>query len=501
MLQRVIGAVLVALGVLSAALAVASATVWRPDDVVTASSTSGGAATLLVVEPGVLDLVSDEVTVTASRSDGGEVAVALGREADVRGWVGDDAHLAVTGLASWDALATQLVAGNTTPVEPSDDGTTKPSADASATPSGDATTKPSDDASTKPSADASATPAASPTPTPVVGSSGLVGPDPSGSDMWFASASGAGSASLPAGTAVAEGRTMLLVASVGDGAPAPVLTLSWQREVSSAWLVPGLVLGSLLALAGAAVLLAASRGGLRAVGASTRRSILETSARTAATLSRRGGQRAEPTDERPASPTPTQPPATRPTTPVAPTVAQAPSPYDLRPGPSSPGGPVPAGPADRGPVPGAASAAGAQPADGPARTAGTSAASPYETRPSSPTSGSAVEPAAETGARPLTRRELREQAEREALLAAQEKTRRRPRTGALPAVRAERAGGGTEPTPTQPAPPAASPTPAPTPDDSNTARADAWRRAWGFEQQTWTPDTHDASPARPEEDA
>ena len=63
MLQRVIGAVLVALGVLSAALAVASATVWRPDDVVTASSTSGGAATLLVVEPGVLDLVSDEVTV------------------------------------------------------------------------------------------------------------------------------------------------------------------------------------------------------------------------------------------------------------------------------------------------------------------------------------------------------------------------------------------------------------------------------------------------------
>lgn len=292
---------------------------------------------------------------------------------------------------------------------------------------------------------------------------------------------------------------MLLVASVGDGAPAPVLTLSWRRDVSSAWLVPGLVLGGLLALAGAAVLLAASRGGLRAVGASTRRSILETSARTAATLARRGGQRAEPADERPASPTPAQPPATRPATPVAPTVEQTPSPYGLRPGPAVPGRPAPAAPT--GLEPGAVPATDTSFAVGSAQAGGIAAASPYAMRPSAPTSGSAVDAAADSAARPLTRRELREQAEREALLAAQEKTRRRPRTGALPVVRAERAGGGTEPTPTQPAPPAAAAAPAPTPDDSNTARADAWRRAWGFEQQAWTPAAHDGSPARPEEDA
>lgn len=449
MLQRVIGAVLVVLGLLSAGLAVASATIWRPDEVVTASSTSEGAATMLVVEPGVLGLVSDDVTVTARRSDGGEVVVALGREVDVRGWVGEDAHLSVTGLASWDTLATQLVPGSTTPVEPGDDVTTEPSDDESATPA------------------------------PVVGTSGLVGPDPSGSDMWFTSASGDGSAGLPEGTALDDGRSMLLVASVGDGAPAPVLTLSWQRDVSVPWLVPGLVLGGVLVIVGLAALVAASRGGLRAVGAITRRSILESTARTAATLARRGGTRttsAEGEASRPDAPGT----GDRPVTPVDAT-ASAPGAAN---GPV--GGAAPAGSAAS--RPGAAhSPATTTPAgSGPSTGAG---GSPYAARTSAPTSSSAAEPTT----RPLTRRELREQAERAAALAAQEKARRRPRTGALPVVRAERASAAAEPDT-----PAAAP--APTPEDSGTARADAWRRAWGFEQQAWTPAPHGTSPARTEED-
>ncbi|QIK83973.1 hypothetical protein [Sanguibacter sp. HDW7] len=486
MLQRVIGWLLVALGVLSAALGVASATVWRPDDLVTASSSGAGATTLLAVEPGVLDLVSDDVTVTATRPDGGEITVALGREVDVRGWVGSDAHLSVTGLATWDRLATTLVAGETTPLEPADGESTKAS--------DDKTTKPSDDKTTKPADDGSA--AATPGPATVVGTSGLVGPDPSGSDMWFASATGAGSATLPVDVPAGVGRTMLLVASVGDGAPAPVLALAWQREVATPWLVPALVVGILLLLAGGLVLLAATRGGLLAVGATARRSILETSARTAATLStRRDGRRAD---------TPAEPPA--PATPagtVSPTstTTRTADPAASAPSTSSPYGPRPVAPsADSASVlPGMAVGATRPPAP----------ASPYAVRRSAPSAGSATDQGTDAaslaatapagaGGRPLTRREMREQAEREAALAAQEKARRRPRTGTLPVVRAARSAG--ETVDATPAPPPAT-SPSPPAEDAGTARADAWRRAWGFEQQTWSPSPQDQSPTNPEEDA
>lgn len=479
MLQRVIGWVLVALGVVSASLGVASATVWRPDDLVTASSSGTGATTLLMVEPGVLDLVSDDVTVTATRPDGGEIAVALGREVDVRGWVGSDAHLSVTGLATWDRLATTLVAGETTPLKPADDETTKPA--------DDKTTTPSDDGSA----------AATPEPATVVGTSGLVGPDPSGSDMWFASATGTGSATLPVDVPAGVGRAMLLVASVGDGAPAPVLALAWQREVATPWLVPALVVGVLLLLAGGLVLLAATRGGLLAVGATARRSILETSARTAATLStRRDGRRAD---------TPAEPPA--PATPagtVSPTstTTRTADLTEAAPSASSPYGPRPVAPSADSASGLSGIAVGATQLPAPA--------SPYAIRRSAPSTGAATDPASDTatplaatapaaaGGRPLTRREMREQAEREATLAAQEKARRRPRTGTLPVVRAARSAGETVDATPAPPPVAA---PAPTIEDAGTARADAWRRAWGFEQQTWSSASQDQSPTTPEEDA
>src|SRR5690606_18819004 len=102
-------------------------------------------------EPGVLGLVSDEVTITAARADGGPVAIVVGREADVRGWVGADAHVAVSGLTSWTQLASSSVAGETTPVA-------EPTAEES--------------------------PAADDAEAPFVGASGIVGPDPAGSDMW-----------------------------------------------------------------------------------------------------------------------------------------------------------------------------------------------------------------------------------------------------------------------------------------------------------------------------
>ena len=106
MLPRVIASLLCLLGAVAAGLGVASATVWRPSDTLSASASSD---TYLVTDPGVLDLAADRVTVVAHAS--GPVVVALGRTADVEAWVGTDPATRVTGLASRTELATEAVSG------------------------------------------------------------------------------------------------------------------------------------------------------------------------------------------------------------------------------------------------------------------------------------------------------------------------------------------------------------------------------------------------------
>src|SRR5690606_16636926 len=84
------GDVLVLLGLVAAGSGVASATLWRASVHVQAEAFAAGATTLLVTEPGVLELVDDTVTVRASAPAGSTVVLAVGREADVRAWVGLD---------------------------------------------------------------------------------------------------------------------------------------------------------------------------------------------------------------------------------------------------------------------------------------------------------------------------------------------------------------------------------------------------------------------------
>ncbi len=73
----------------------ASATVWRPSDTLTASTSATG---YLVTDPGVLDLAGDSVTVTAHAA--GPVVIALGTTGDVDAWVGESRATHVTGLTS-----------------------------------------------------------------------------------------------------------------------------------------------------------------------------------------------------------------------------------------------------------------------------------------------------------------------------------------------------------------------------------------------------------------
>lgn len=221
-LQRIGTAALGLLGLVVVALGVASATVWRADDTLVASLAGAGDATLVVTAPGVLELGGDPVTVTARVPDDGTVVLAVGRDTDVAGWVGEDAHVRVTGMTGWHELQAEQVSAGAT-----DDPSASPSASPSATAPADDATEPAEEAE----GDEAAAPAA----------------DPAGSDMWLDESSGSGSTTLT--WPDRPGRWSLLVASTGEGAVAPTLELAWPRTVTTPWLWPCVVVGTLLVAA------------------------------------------------------------------------------------------------------------------------------------------------------------------------------------------------------------------------------------------------------------
>ena len=214
MLKRLTTAAVGVVGLVVIGLGIASASVWRADDVLVAT-TSGGAHTL-VTDPGVLELGGDPVTVKVSVPDGGTVVLAVGRDTDVAGWVGSDAHAKVTGLSSWHALAVDDVAAPAPTPTPTDAAAAEPA--------------PAD--------------AASPTPTAAATDEPVPAADPTGSDLWVAEETGTGSAELvwPA----QEGRWSLLAVSTGESAP--TLSLAWPRVVTTPWLWPCVAVGTLLVL-------------------------------------------------------------------------------------------------------------------------------------------------------------------------------------------------------------------------------------------------------------
>ena len=187
MLRRILSIALVAVGLVTIGLAIASATVWRDSETVSAAGPAAPGSPLIVTEPGVLSLMADEVEIRATAADEAPVVLAIGREVDVVGWVGDADRVVAEGLASWDQLLTRTAGGT----------------------------------------------------------GGLS--SPAGSDMWVAEAVGSGEAVLD--WARIPGRWSLIAATDGTAA-APVLTLTWSREVTTPFLVPGLVVGGLLLVGG-----------------------------------------------------------------------------------------------------------------------------------------------------------------------------------------------------------------------------------------------------------
>ncbi|QQM66898.1 hypothetical protein [Actinomyces weissii] len=205
MRRRILSEILALAGLVVVILAVCSATIWRPSSTAVATLTSTPSSAYVVTRPGVLGVADPEVTITATATDASSpVTIAVARSADVQSWLANDPHEAVTNLDGWDKLVSQ-------PVRTTCD-------------------LPGQEAGGGECTELVAT-----------------GANPATSDLWLRTASGTGSVTLSVNAAEAD--LVALVATDGTS-PAPSLSLSWPRTVSTPWLIPGLVLGGLLLLVG-----------------------------------------------------------------------------------------------------------------------------------------------------------------------------------------------------------------------------------------------------------
>ncbi len=253
MLQRIIAAVLAVLGLAAIALGIASATVWRADDTLTATARTGDDTSLMTTAPGVLELTDPPVTVRATADDGTPVVLALGRDTDVSAWIGADAHTVVTGLTDWHTLATDAVpAGGEEPAE----GEAAATDEAAPSPTSTEAAAPAEASPTEPSPSPSESAATDDEP-----AAGTTAPDPAGSDLWIEEVTGDGTAELV--WTPRDGRWTLLAAATGEDPGPLTLELSWPQTVTTPWLVPGVAGGAVLLLIAGVLALRSRRGARR----------------------------------------------------------------------------------------------------------------------------------------------------------------------------------------------------------------------------------------------
>ena len=239
MSRRILSVVVTVLGLVLVALAVCSATIWKPGSKVEAKLASGPSQPYVITAPGVLSGAESDVTVTASSSDGKDVHLFVARAADLDAWMSPDANNALpyTAITSIDADAGTLASKDETQYCPPANAAPAPSAAPSAQPSASAQAGGSKCSERK-----------------------AKGVTASGSDIWLGEKTGGSSVTFNTGKDA--DRAMLphknldeqiVVMAMTDGkASAPGLTISWKRQVETPWyFYGGLILGSVFVLVGA----------------------------------------------------------------------------------------------------------------------------------------------------------------------------------------------------------------------------------------------------------
>ena len=263
MSRRILSVVVTVLGLIVVALAVCSATIWKPSSKVEATLASGPSQPYIVTAPGVLSSAESDVAVTAKSSDGKDVHLFVARAADVEAWLSPDADNALpyTVVTSIDADAGTLASKDETQYCPDPSATPAAPASpaASATPA--ASASPAASAATASQSSASAQAGATSSASGSQCSERKAGAvSASGSDLWLGEKTGGSSVTF--NTAESADRELLprknldeqiVVMALTDGkAKAPALTISWSRQVETPWyFYGGLALGGLLVLAGA----------------------------------------------------------------------------------------------------------------------------------------------------------------------------------------------------------------------------------------------------------
>ncbi len=187
-MRRIAGAALAAVGFILAIVGIAMATIWRPGGEV-AAETGAITTPFVCTDAGVLDLVSSRVTITAKANGDTPITLVVGYAEDIAAWSEGVGLTRLTGLESWDRLATTA------------------------------------------------------TPASVESVPSLVD-----SDLWLEKKTGVGTISVT--YKVVEPGAVAFLAQTAEG-NAPEITLTWQRSGSNEVTFPLIFVGIIVAVIGA----------------------------------------------------------------------------------------------------------------------------------------------------------------------------------------------------------------------------------------------------------
>lgn len=192
-MRRLVAALMLVAGMALTVVGIGSATWWKESPIVEASTAATSESGIIATDPGVLELVDDTVRVTA-RAPGTEVEMAVASSDIAAIWLGPEPHVRVTGLTDWETLATE---------EPAED----------VAPEGELTLQ--------------------------------------GSDLFHPENLIAATDSAEFYFDVPPGDWTLI--AIGQDGTTPQLTMTWEREVSTPWAIPLIILGVVTLAAGSAL--------------------------------------------------------------------------------------------------------------------------------------------------------------------------------------------------------------------------------------------------------
>ena len=174
---------LVIAGLILGGIGILQKTAWAPDTQITSSGTFDDPGSVIVVEPGVLNLYETPAELTVEGE--GEITIAQASKENVDAWVGTSTHTTVTGVDGEGGLVTEKVDGeeNTTP--------------------------------------------------PIAGA-----------DLWNAETTAASPATLEWDQDA--GRTSFVIGTDGENPAASKVTLAWPNDTATPWAIPLMIIGAIL---------------------------------------------------------------------------------------------------------------------------------------------------------------------------------------------------------------------------------------------------------------